>query len=169
MLKTGYHVIIRPHPQSFKSETELMEKLMKEYPDSDRLEWNRDTDNFEVLRRSDILISDFSGVIFDFSLIFDKPIIYTDPRFDLSVYDAWWLKQPLWIQSALPRLGCQLTEDNMENLKELIDTCIEDPRYTASRHSVKEETWAYAGEGAVRAAEYLIRKCEEVKRTEEVE
>lgn len=167
LLKTGYHVIIRPHPQSFKSETELMEKLMKEYPESDRLEWNRDTDNFEVLRRSDILISDFSGVIFDFSLIFDKPIIYTDPRFDLSVYDAWWLKQPLWTTSALPRLGQQLTEENMENLKELIDSCIEDPCYTASRRSVKAETWAYDGEGAVRAAEYLIRKCEELTHAEE--
>ena len=167
LLKTGYHVIIRPHPQSFKSETELMEKLMQEYPDSDRLEWNRDTDNFEVLRRSDILISDFSGVIFDFSLIFDKPIIYTDPRFDLSVYDAWWLKQPLWTQSALPRLGEQLTEENMENLKELIDSCIEDPRYAESRRSVKDETWAYAGEGAVRAAEYLIQKCGEMKHAKE--
>jgi len=167
LLKTGYHVIIRPHPQSFKSETELMEKLMQEYPDSDRLEWNRDTDNFEVLRRSDILISDFSGVIFDFSLIFDKPIIYTDPRFDLSVYDAWWLGEPLWTLSALPRLGAQLTQENMENLKELIDTCIDDPRYAESRRSVKTETWAYAGEGAQRAAEYLIGKCEEIKRAQE--
>ena len=168
LLKTGYHVIIRPHPQSFKSETELMEKLMKEYPESDRLEWNRDTDNFEVLRRSDILISDFSGVIFEFSLLFDRPIIYTDPRFDLSVYDAWWLKDSLWTLSALPRLGRQLTQENMENLKDLIDSCIEDPRYAESRHSVKEETWAYDGEGAVRAAEYLIRKCEEIKLAEEV-
>ena len=166
LLKTGYHVIIRPHPQSFKSETELMEKLMKEYPESDRLEWNRDMDNFEVLRRSDILISDFSGVIFDFSLIFDKPIIYTDPQFDLSVYDAWWLKKPLWTLSALPRLGQELKAENMENLKELIDTCIEDPRYAESRHSVKEETWAYVGEGAVRAADYLISKHDELTATE---
>ena len=167
LLKTGYHVIVRPHPQSFKSETELMEKLMKEYPESEQLEWNGDTDNFEVLRRSDILISDFSGVIFDFSLIFDKPIIYTDPRFDLSVYDAWWLKKPLWTLSALPRLGQELTEENMTGLKELIDRCIEDPQYAESRRSVKEETWAYEGEGAARAAEYLIRKYEEVTRTEE--
>ena len=167
LLKTGYHVIVRPHPQSFMSETELMEKLMKEYPESEQMEWNRDTDNFEVLRRSDILISDFSGVIFDFSLIFDKPIIYTDPRFDLSVYDAWWLKKPLWTLSALPRLGQELTEENMTGLKELIDRCIEDPQYAESRRSVKEETWAYKGEGAARAAEYLIRKYEEVTRTEE--
>ena len=167
LLKTGYRVIIRPNPQSFKSETELMEKLMKEYPESDRLEWNRDMDNFEVLRRSDILISDFSGVIFDFSLIFDKPIIYTDPQFDLSVYDAWWLKKPLWTLSALPRLGKELRTENMENLKELIDTCIKDPRYTESRHSVKAETWAYIGEGARNVADYLIRKCEELAGVEE--
>ena len=63
LLQTGYHIIVRPHPQSFTSEKDLMEGLMKEYPDSEQLEWNRDADNFEVLKRSDILISDFSGVI----------------------------------------------------------------------------------------------------------
>ena len=168
LLKTGYHVIIRPHPQSFKSETELMDSLMAEYPDSDQLEWNRDTDNFEVLRRSDILISDFSGVIFDFSLIYGKPVIYTDPNFDVSVYDAWWLEgHELWTISALPRLGAQLTDDNMENLKELIDTCIEDEKYAEGRQSVKAETWEHFGEGASLVADYLINKHEELMGKEE--
>ncbi len=158
LLATGYHVIVRPHPQSFKSETELMDKLMAQYPESDQLEWNRDTDNFDVLRRSDILISDFSGVIFDFTLVYDKPVIYTDPQFDVSLYDAWWLDTPLWTTTALPRLGCQLTEENMNDLKTLIDTCLEDPRYADGRREVKAETWEHAGEGAARAAEYLLEK-----------
>ena len=166
LLNTGYHVIIRPHPQSYKSETDLIERLMNEYPQSDRLEWNRDTDNFEVLRRSDILISDFSGVIFDFTLIYDKPVIYTDPRFDVSLYDAWWLKKPLWTASALPRLGCQLTEENMGNLKELIDTCLTDPRYAEGRQQVKRETWMYEGEGAKRAVDYLLAKYDEIMAVE---
>ena len=168
LLKTGYHVIVRPHPQSFKSETDMMEKLMQEYPESDQLEWNRDTDNFEVLRRSDILISDFSGVIFEFSLIYDKPVIYTDPKFDLSLYDAWWLDTPLWTTSALPRLGCELTAENMNHLKDLIDSCLSDPRYANGRHSVKAETWVYPGEGAQRTADYLINKYEELTRPKEV-
>ncbi len=162
LLETGYHVIVRPHPQSFKSETELMDKLMAQYPESEQLEWNRDTDNFDVLRRSDILISDFSGVIFDFTLVYDKPVIYTDPQFDVSLYDAWWLKTPLWTTTALPRLGCQLTEENMGDLKALIDTCLDDPRYADGRREVKAETWAHAGEGAVRAADWLINKCEQL-------
>ncbi len=167
LLKTGYHVIVRPHPQSFKSETEMMEKLMRDYPESEQLEWNRDTDNFEVLRRSDILISDFSGVIFEFALVYDKPVIYTDPRFDLSPYDAWWLDTPLWTTSALPRLGRELTAENMENLKDLIDSCLDDPRYAEGRRSVKAETWEHPGEGAQRTAAYLIDKYEELTRTEE--
>lgn len=162
LLKTGYHVIVRPHPQSFKSEKEMLDDLMAKYPESDQLEWNRDTDNFDVLRRSDVLVSDFSGVIFDFTLVYDKPVIYTNPNFDLSMYDAWWIKEPVWTVSALPRLGCELTDENMNHLKELIDTCLEDPRYEQGRRSVKKETWEHAGEGAQRTADYLLQKLEEL-------
>ncbi len=162
LLKTGYHIIIRPHPQSFKSEKEMLDKLMAEYPPSENLEWNRDNDNFDVLRRSDILISDFSGVIFDFTLIYDKPVIYTDPNFDLSLYDAWWLEDPIWTTSALPRLGARLTDENMGDLKSLIDSCIEDPQYAEGRKEVKAETWVHCGEGASRAADYLINKQQEI-------
>jgi len=166
LLKTGYHVIIRPHPQSFTSEKEMIEELMKKYPESDSLEWNRDTDNFDVLRRSDILISDFSGVIFDFTLVYDKPVIYTDPDFDLAPYDAWWLDRPLWTTSALPRIGCRLTEENMESLKDVIDTCLTDPSYEEGRRQVRSETWAHFSEGAVRAADYLCAKYDELTKEE---
>ena len=162
LLKTGYHIIVRPHPQSFTSERDLMEQLMQRYPESDQLEWNRDTDNFEVLHRSDILISDFSGVVFDFALVYDKPVIYTDPKFDLSPYDAWWLDTPLWTLSALPRIGCELTQADMGNLKVLIDRCIEEEIYTNGRKAVKAETWEYCGYGAVRAVDYLLQKYDEV-------
>lgn len=162
LLQTGYHIIVRPHPQSFTSEKEMLDKLMAQYPDSDRLEWNRDNDNFDVLNRSDILISDFSGVIFDFALVYDKPVIYTDPRIDVSVYDAWWLERPLWTMSALPRIGEELNNDNMDSLKKMIDDCLTDPRYAEGRRVVKEETWANAGNGAQAVADYLIQKLNEL-------
>ena len=77
LLETGYHIIIRPHPQSFTSEADLINHLMTEFPNSNSLEWNRDSDNFDVLRRSDILISDFSGIVYDYSLVYRKPVIRT--------------------------------------------------------------------------------------------
>lgn len=162
LLKTGYHIIIRPHPQSFKSEKELMDKLIEEFPESNRLEWNRENDNFEVLRRSDILITDFSGVIFDFTLVYDKPIVYTNPQLDLSVYDAWWLDTPLWTMGALPRLGRELREENISDLKQIIDLCLEDNSYAEGRRSVRSETWEHVGEGAWRTVDYLEKKYKEL-------
>lgn len=158
LLETDYHIIVRPHPQSFKSETEMITKLMEKYPDSDRLEWNRDPDNFDVLRRSDILISDFSGVIMDFALVYDKPIIYADTSFDSSPYDACWLDKSLWTFDALPRIGEQLTSEKLDQLPNLIEACLTDPRYAAGRDALRAETWLYPGEGASRTADYLIEK-----------
>lgn len=162
LLETGYHVIVRPHPQSFKSETQMIEKIMAEYPESDQLEWNRDVDNFEVLRRSDILISDYSGVIFDFALVYDKPIIYTDAHFNLDPYDAWWMDGELWTYSALPRLGMELTDGRERPLKELIDECLEDPRFAKGRDDIRDEVWQCRGEGAVKTADWLIAKYAEL-------
>ena len=162
LLETGYHIIVRPHPQSFTSETELMDKLMAEFPESSQLEWNRDTDNFDALNRADILISDFSGVIFDFSFIFDKPVICADTEFDDSPYDAWWLKRLPWGLSVIPKLGAKLTQDNRNDLKNLIDACLEDDSYTRNRHEVRDEAWAFQGEGVMRMADYITGKYDEL-------
>ena len=164
LLATGYHIIVRPHPQSFTSEKELMDKLMAEFPDNDQLEWNRDPDNFDALNRSDILISDFSGVIFDFSLVFDKPVICAETEFDSSPYDAWWLKRLPWGLSVVPRLGAKLTSENRKDLKKMIDDCLDDDSFRKSREEVRNEAWAFQGEGSTRMADYLIAKYEEIKK-----
>ncbi len=169
LLQTGYHIIIRPHPQSFTSEKKLIDELRQQYPESEQLEWNRDSDNFDVLFRSDIMVSDFSGVIFDFALVHNKPVIYTAPCFDISPYDAWWLKTPLWTSKALPKIGCELTEDNMQNIKYLIDACLTEPKYAEGRRSLKRETWEHRGESAKLVAMYLSSKYNELKSSEKRE
>lgn len=167
LIETGYSIIIRPHPQSFTSEKEMIEKLMEKYPNSEKLEWNRDNDNFEVLKRADILISDFSGVVFDFSLVHEKPIIYTDTKFDKGPYDAWWLKTPYWTFTALPRIGQELNEGNLHSLKEMIDSCLSDEKYAKGRQEVISETWEHRGEGTQRAVDYILSKYEQLKTAEE--
>ena len=158
LIATGCHLIIRPHPQSVTSEKELIERLQEQFPASAELEWNFDNDNFDVLNRADILISDFSGVMFDFTLVFGKPIIYADVSFDKRPYDASWLDEEMWTLTVLERLGRQLTPENAENIGELIDECLNSPEYAAGREQARKETWVNIG-GSVRAtADYLISK-----------
>ena len=158
LLKTGYQIIIRPHPQSFTSEKEMLDELMNRFPAGDKLVWDRSNDNFEVLRRSDILISDFSGVIFDFSLVFDKPVIYADTSFDKGPYDAWWLDDELWTFSILPKIGKQLTQDNFASIGELIESCLNAPELAQGREQARSETWVNIGNSASAVVDYLIDK-----------
>lgn len=165
LLKTPYNIIIRPHPQSFTSEKELMDSLMEQFPESDRLKWNRDTDNFNVLNEADILISDFSGVVLDFSLVFNKPIIYTEPSMDWSQYDCSWLDDELWMYKILPHIGRKLSKDNFDNIGSLIENCLngkDSKDLEAGRDLAREQTWCNMGEGAVKVTDYLLNKHAEL-------
>lgn len=162
LVSTGYKVIVRPHPQSFIAEKEIIERLTTKYNDPSKVEWNRDNDNFEVLRRSDILISDFSGVIFDFSLVFNKPVIYTDPsNIDTGVFDAYWIDETPWTFRVLSDLGIELNDSNIDNIKDVIDKCLEDPSFEEGRNKARSEAWANIGQGAARSVDFVMRKYKE--------
>lgn len=158
LLATGYRIIVRPHPQSYLSESKLIERLQAAYPDSDQLQWNRDNDNFSVLNQADILISDFSGVLFDFALVFDKPILYADTAFDSAPYDACWLDEAMWTFSALPKIGIPLTKDNLADLKPIIDAALTQKQFAEARETARSESWEHVGEAAKRTVDYLIEK-----------
>lgn len=162
---TGYDIIVRPHPQSRTAEKALLEELMKEFPDSEHWKWNYDNDNFDVLERSDIMISDFSGVILDNAFIFDGSVIYTDVEFDPAPYDVCWLDEPMWIETVLPQIGRRLTKEDITNIKNVIDETISSQDYRNSRKAIRDVAWENKGEAAVRTVDYLVAKLDELKNT----
>lgn len=161
LLKTPYHIIIRPHPQSLTSEKEILDAIREKYPDSDRVEWNYDADNFDVLYRSDILISDFSGVIFDYALIFEKPVIYADTSYDAAPYDQAWIGETPWMITVLDEIGVQLTEDSLDHIEDIIKDALNNNSYFDGRAKAKAQLWSVRGDAAERISEYMIRKYEE--------
>ena len=170
LVNTGYNIIIRPHPQSFESEKDLMNSLMSKFPESDKMHWNRDNDNFDVLSRSDIMITDFSGVMFDYALIFDRPFIYADIEFDKSPYDAAWLEEDMWTLKILPHIGIPLKEEDFYNIREVIDRTVNDESLEKGRERARKETWANPGEAASRTVDYLTNSGirEEVRQPSQV-
>ena len=157
-----YNVIVRPHPQSFVADKEVLEKLQKKYPDNEFFHWNTDNDNFNVLMKSDILISDFSSVMFEYFLVFDKPIIYTKIDIDYAPYDASWLEEEPWTIRALPQIGMELNESNIESINEIIEECIYNPSYIKNREKITREMWMHPGEGTMRTVDYIQKKLDEL-------
>ena len=159
LVSTGYKVVIRPHPQSWTSEKEMLESIMKKYPE---IEFNRDPDNFNILNQADLLISEYSGVIFDFALVFGKPIIYTEIDFDDSPYDSHWLESKPWTFEVLPKIGKQIKEKDLDHIKEFVDDCLTNPEYKEARKQVAKEAWSNIGGSAEAVCDYMIEKQKEL-------
>ena len=120
-----YNVIIRPHPQSFISDKEVMDRLLEKFPENESRVWNTDRENLKALAHADIMISDFSGIIFDFYTLFKKPILTIRGQYEKRGREAMDLKEEPWDLRILDKIGRTLAEDDFENLIEIIDETIE--------------------------------------------
>lgn len=169
LINTGYKIAIRPHPQTAYSDPQMLKELQEKYPDSEKLSWNADNDNFDILSKSDVLITDFSGIIFDYCLVFDKPLIYADTSLDLAPYDAAWIDEPLWRFEVLPDLGIKLEEKDFDKMKDIIDNLFTNDKYAQGRREVKETVWHNIGEAASKTVDYLVNKRTELEESNKLE
>lgn len=164
--ESGFNIIIRPHPQSVMSEKKMLDELINLFPDTEMWHWNYDVDNFFVLNNCDVMISDFSGVIFDYAFVFDGPVIYMDTNIDLAKYDACWLKQTTWREKILPQIGHKFLAEEIDEINNIILTVCSNYEYREGRAKAKEEAWMYRGEAASRTVDFILEKIETLKQSE---
>lgn len=158
LVDTGFDITIRPHPQSFISEKSVLEPLLKKYPDSEHFHWNRDNDNFSVLAASDIMITDFSAIILDYALIFEKPVICAASTLDNAPYDAAWFDEPVWRLQIIPKIGYWLEEKDFPQVKQIISNALDGSMFKENIRKVSEEAWQNKGKAAQAVVDYLTRE-----------
>lgn len=158
---TGWRIIVRPHPQSKKSEAEMLERLTARYKDNPNIVWDYERQNIFSLKKSDIMISDFSGIIFDYTFLCDKPVMYVNAGMDLRPYDAYDLDgKELWQYSVLRKFGTELKEEQFANIKEVIQSVSDSRELEEARHAAKAEAWMHEGEAGKNIADFMVSKVE---------
>ncbi|MCL1927441.1 MAG: CDP-glycerol glycerophosphotransferase family protein [Treponema sp.] len=162
LVNTGIHIIVRPHPQSKKSETAMLENLDAKYKDAQNLEWDYERENIHSLSKANIMISDFSGIIFDYAFLFDKPVIYVKQGFDLRPYDADDLgedaAEKLWQFRTLKEMGIELTEDDFPRIGEIIQNASDSEELRQARQKAKDTAWQYRGEAGRRIVDFMVER-----------
>lgn len=158
---TGWRIIVRPHPQSKKSEAEMLERLTARYKDNPNIVWDYERQNIFSLKKSDIMISDFSGIIFDYTFLCDKPVMYVNAGMDLRPYDAYDLDgKELWQYSVLRKFGTELKEEQFANIKEVIQSVSDSKELEEARHAAKAEAWMHEGEAGKNIVDFMVSKVE---------
>ncbi|GHV09379.1 CDP-glycerol glycerophosphotransferase [Spirochaetia bacterium] len=165
LVKTGWRIIVRPHPQSKKSEGAVLEALTKKYAGFANLEWDYERENIFSLAKADIMISDFSGIIFDYTFLCDKPVMYVKQGIDLRPYDADDLgenaAEELWQFKVLHEIGIELKEEFFETIGDVIKNASDSAELKAARQKAKETAWQYQGEAGKRIADFMIERGNE--------
>jgi len=159
---SGWRVIIRPHPQSQKSENEMLERLKTRYKDSGNFVWDFERENIYSLSKADIMISDFSGIIFDYMFLRDKPVLYVNRDFDKRIYDADDLDHELWQFKTLKEAGIELQEDDFPRITEIIKNAGDNETLAKARREARETAWQCRGEAGKRTFDFMIRVANNV-------
>jgi hypothetical protein len=98
--ETGWRIIIRPHPQSLIVEKPMITEFTVQYKDNSSVEWDYNHENIFAMAKSDVMISDFSGIIYDYVFLFDRPVLINIRGLDLRHLDAHCLKEePVYLQT----------------------------------------------------------------------
>ena len=124
LAKSSYHIIIRPHPQSYisPSERENIQHLQEALKDYSNVEWDKDTPNIYAFSKADMMISDFSSVIFDFVCLQGKPVLTIDNDMDLSGYDMADIERDsIWTFKALDRIGKRISQKHFSQIQEICE------------------------------------------------
>ena len=170
LIQTGFNIIIRPHPQSKISEAEMLNKLTERYKDKANVTWDYERDNIYSLKKADIMISDFSGIIFDYTFLGDKPVIYAASKMDLLPYDAYDIHgenyEGLWEMQTLKNCGILLEEKDFGRIKEVIQNASDSPELKQRRASAKAQAWQHIGEAGKRTADFMIETVQAQNKAE---
>lgn len=158
LVTTGWRIIIRPHPQSKKSESELLTRLESRYKDKANVEWDYERDNIYAMKKSDIMISDFSGIIYDYTFLCDKPVMYVNAEMDLRPYDAYDIDggKNIWQFKTLHEIGVELKEADFVNIQQVIENASDSQELAQKRKSAKNCAWQFQGEAGIQIVDYMV-------------
>ena len=162
---TGWRIIVRPHPQSKKSEPIMLEELTAKYEDVQNIEWDHERDNIYSMKKADIMISDFSGIIYDYAFLCNKPVMYVNADLDLRPYDAYDLAdngKNIWQFDTLKKIGVELKEEHFADIKNVINSASDSAELAAARKTAREEAWQNEGRAGEAIADFMIGKLNDL-------
>ena len=142
LLENDFKVIIRPHPQSLKNEKFLINNLKAELKDFSNLIWDNDINPDLSMSKSSVMISDVSGVIFDYCFVYRKPVICINREIQLKDLEATDLDFLAWEIYMREKLGKTIKVENISQIvsitksligKQISENLVEDSVYNFGR------------------------------------
>ena len=129
LARSGYELVIRPHPQSRIAEPELLRELAEGLAAFPNATWDAAPDGLAVMKDADVLVSDLSGIVFDFAFLLERPVLTLAFEPDLRGLEGNDLPWPAWELEVLDIVGRRISLEDLPRLPDIVREVREDPEF----------------------------------------
>ncbi len=162
LLGRGYNVIFRPHPQYVRHNPEKLEKLREDYASYDDFELQDDFTSNSTVMDADILLTDWSGIAYEYSFATLKPTMFIDTPMKVMNPEYEELGVVPFDIEIRNKIGVSLKPDELDKLPEAIDRLLHNEEFSKSSMQEMKEKYIYNnGCSAEAGAKYIITSIQD--------
>ncbi len=153
----SYDVILRPHPQTHVSYPEIISEIEEHFKNEPRLVIDRNPLATESMLKSDMMIGDLSGVFWDYSFLFGKPVLLLKTEFEkIEGFESDELDYEMWEIRERGKLGKIFNEDDLDSINEIVCDLLQNPP-TGNLEELRNESVYNFGKAGEVAAEQILK------------
>ena len=155
--QTGCRVIVRPHPQQVRHQKAYFEQLKTRYADDGNVEIQTDFSSNATVFESDLLITDWSDIAWEFCYTTKKPVLFIDTPMKVMNPDWQKIAEPPMNIAARSEVGTVLKLDELDRAAEAAEALLAQPeRYRAAiTESLRRHVY-HPGHSAEAEGKYII-------------
>lgn len=159
----GYRVVIRPHPQYVRRFPVQMKEIMERYHDKMSEDFIIETDfsSNVTVYTADLLITDWSGISFEFCFTTGKPCLFINTQ--LKVVNNDYKKIPLtpFDITARSKVGRQIEKNEVTNIAEVAEELLtHQEEYRERIEALRQQHFYNLGHSGEVGARYILHRLD---------
>jgi YidC/Oxa1 family membrane protein insertase len=165
LLGHGYHVILRPHPQYVRHFGDKLKAMEAQYAAHEDFTLQTDFSSNDTVFNADILITDWSGIAYEYSFTTLKPTLFIDTPMKVMNPDYKEIDVEPFDIVIRNQIGISLKPDALDDIEETVQKLLYHPTYSKeSMQAIREQYLYNVGKSAEVGADYIIKRLIEYSR-----
>lgn len=156
-----WDVILRPHPQTAVSFLEVLEDIRSTFGNREHFSLDTAPNGAESMDRADMMISELSGIVFDYAFTQGKPTLIFNGSPDLRGFEAEDFDCEMWEVAVRNQIGVEFGVEDIPEICSLVEKTLQ--RSAGDLAAFRDANIYNFGKAGPVAAEQI---CEILKKVE---
>ncbi len=157
LLDAGYHVTLRPHPQTRRLNPAVLDDMLERFGKHACFAYEEDVASQASLHASDLMISDWSGAALDYAFALERPVLFVDVPRKVNNREYQRLDPVPLEVSIREEIGAVVSQDALASVPGRVERLSSDVQKSAERIRAARKRWVFnLGESGERGAEAIV-------------